>query len=286
MTDILQAIATLVNHPIPQLLDYYRSKSQNRINAVGEALEEYIKDIFADTINESNLARKTNIYNQVFSWQGGQNNSPDLIIRNGDAVEVKKIGTIKSQIALNSSFPKAKLFANDPIISLNCRNCENWLEKDLIYAIGIISNQKLNLLWLIYGDCYAANQDYYTRIKKTIATGISTIEDVNFSQTKELGRVNKVDPLEATYLRIRGMWGIKNPLFVYDYLNLYDSNATFQVIAIVKESKYLSFSNVSRNTLESLVSSERELSINLQNIKSPDSPEQVISAKIINYKIR
>jgi hypothetical protein len=51
MTNILQAISTLVNHPIPNLLDYYRSKSQNRINAVGDALEEYIKDIFADTIN-------------------------------------------------------------------------------------------------------------------------------------------------------------------------------------------------------------------------------------------
>jgi hypothetical protein len=285
MTDIIQAIATLINHPIPNLLDHYRSKSQNRINAVGDALEAYIKDIFAETIDESNLDRKTNKYSQVFSWQGSQNNPPDLIIRNGDAVEVKKIGTIGSQIALNSSFPKDKLFANDPMITSDCRNCEVWTEKDLIYAIGITSRQKLNLLWLIYGDCYAASQDYYTRIKNTIATGISAIEDVNFSQTKELGRVNQVDPLEITYLRIRGMWGIKNPLYVYDYLSLYDFNTTFQVIAIMKESKYLSFSNVSRNTLESLVNSERKLSINIQNIKSPDNPEQVIPARIINYQI-
>jgi hypothetical protein len=191
MTDILQAISTLVNHPIPNLLDYYRSKSHNRINAVGDALEEYIKDIFADTINETNLERKINQYNQVFSWQGSQNNPPDLIIRNGDAVEVKKIGTLGSQIALNSSFPKAKLFAKDPMISFDCRKCENWIEKDLVYAIGVTKDKKLNLLWLIYGDCYAASQDYYTRIKNIIATGISTIEDVNFSQTKELGRVNQ-----------------------------------------------------------------------------------------------
>jgi hypothetical protein len=286
MTDILQAIATLVNHPIPNLLDYYRSKSKNRINAVGDALEEYIKDIFADTIDETNLDRKIKRYNQVFSWQGSQNNPPDLIIRNGDAVEVKKIGTIGSQIALNSSFPKAKLFARDPMISSNCRKCENWIEKDLVYAIGVTRDQKLNLLWLIYGDCYAANQDYYTRIKNTIATGISTIEDVNFSQTKELGRVNQVDPLEITYLRIRGMWGIKNPLDVYSYLNLYDSNTTFQIIAIMKETKYLSFPIVSRNKLESCINFDRELSINLQNIKSPDNPEQVIPAKIINYKMR
>jgi hypothetical protein len=286
MTDILQAITALVNHPIPNLLDYYRSKSQNRINAVGDALEEYIKDIFANTIDETNLDRKTDRYSQVFSWQGSQNNPPDLIIRNGDAVEVKKIGTVNSQIALNSSFPKAKLFSNDSMISSDCRNCEAWTEKDLVYAIGVTAHQKLKLLWLIYGDCYAASQDYYTRIKKTIATGISTIEDVNFAQTKELGRVNKVDPLEITYLRIRGMWGIQNPLVVYNYLNLYDLNTTFQVIAIVRETKYLSFSQVSRNTLESLISPDRELSINLQDIKSPDNPEQTIPARIINYKMR
>jgi hypothetical protein len=286
MTDILQAITTLVNHPLPNLLDHYRSKSQNRINAVGDALEEYIKDIFADTINETNPECKTNKYNLIFSWQGRQNNPPDLIIRGGDAVEVKKIGTIGSQIALNSSFPKAKLFAKDPMISADCRKCEAWIEKDLVYAIGVTKDKKLNLLWLIYGDCYAASHDYYTRIKKTIATGVSEIEDVSFSQTKELGRVNQVDPLEITYLRIRGMWGIKNPLDVYNYLNLYDSKATFQIIAIMKETKYLSLPIVSRNTLESLVNSDRDLSINLQNIKSPDNPEQVIPARIINYKIR
>jgi hypothetical protein len=286
MTDILQAITTLVNHPLPNLLDHYQSKSQNRINAVGDALEEYIKDIFANTVNETNPECKTNKYNQVFSWQGRQNNPPDLIIRDGDAIEVKKIGTIGSQIALNSSFPKAKLFSKDSMISADCRKCEAWIEKDLVYAIGVTKDKKLNLLWLIYGDCYAASQDYYTRIKKTIATGISGIEDVNFSQTKELGRVNQVDPLEITYLRIRGMWGIKNPLDVYNYLNLYDSKVTFQVIAIMKETKYLSLPIVSRNTLESLVNSNRDLSINLQNIKSPDNPEQVIPARIINYKIR
>jgi hypothetical protein len=77
---------------------------------------------------------------------------------------------------LNSSFPKAKLFAKDPMISADCRKCEAWIEKDLVYAIGVTKNKKLNLLWLIYGDCYAASQEYYTRIKNTIATGISTIE--------------------------------------------------------------------------------------------------------------
>jgi hypothetical protein len=95
------------------------------------------------------------------------------------------------------------------------------------------------------------------------------------------------DILQAiTTLRIRAMWGIKIPLDVYNYLILYDSKVTFQVIAIMKETKYLSLPIVVRNTLESSVNSNRDLSINLQNIKSPDNPEQLIPARVINYKIR
>jgi hypothetical protein len=54
----------------------------------------------------------------------------------------------------------------------------------------------------------------------------------------------------------------------------------------MKETKYLSFSTTSRNLLESCANSNCKLSIKLENIKSPDNPEQVIPAKIINYKIR
>lgn len=286
MTDILHGISNLVAHPLPNLLDHYQSKSNNRINAVGDALEEYVKDLFANTIDETNLERKLIKYDQVFSWQGGKNNPPDFIIRNGDAIEVKKNSSLNSQIALNSSFPKHKLFINDPMISSSCRKCENWLEKDLIYAIGVIPNKQLKLLWLIYGDCYAASQNYYNRIKNTIASGISTIQDVTFSQTKELGRVNKVDPLQITYLRIRAMWGMQNPIDVYNYLNLYDPDSAFQIIAIMRENKYLSFPKSSINNLESCVSSNRELTIDIKNIKSPDNPDILIPAKIINYKIR
>src|SRR5699024_11579610 len=62
-------------------------------------------------------------------------------------------------------------------------------------------------LWFVYGDCYCADKSYYERIADTIKDGVSSIPDVDFGETKELGRVNKVDPLGITYLRIRGMWG-------------------------------------------------------------------------------
>jgi hypothetical protein len=205
------------------------------------------------------------------------------MLRHGDAVEVKKIESLGASIALNSSYPKSKLFRDSPLITSHCRNCEDWQEKDIIYAIGVAEDKKLKLLWLIYGDCYAADREIYERITDTIASGINQIPGVNFSETRELGRVNKVDPLNITYLRIRGMWGIQNPLSVFDYVNLgYDRNADFQMIAILKKSKYLSFSVQDRNQLE--VRLNNNLQMLDAQIKSPNNPMELVPAKIISYK--
>lgn len=43
------------------------------------------------------------------------------------------------------------------------------------------------------------------------------------------------------------MWGIENPVNVYDYLNIdFDINTRFQMIAIMTKNKYLSFSDTDR----------------------------------------
>jgi hypothetical protein len=294
MTNILEAIATIINNPIPaDLLSSYKSQTKNRINAVGDPLENLVKDAFANTIHEPDLSNKEKKYEELFSFSGNQNNPPDFMIRNGDAIEVKKIEVknrkdSSAQIALNSSYPKSKLFSNDPQISLACRNCEKWTEKDIVYAIGVISNDNkkeiLTRLWLIYGDCYAASKDSYERIRSQITTGINEITDVEFSTTTELGKVKKVDPLGITDLRIRGMWNINNPRIVFNYINTgYDSQANFQIIAIMKENKYSSFPEDSRTMIESI--SDPGFNINTQQIKCPDNPVDFIPAKIITYKI-
>lgn len=168
------------------------------------------------------------------------------------------------------------------MITKDCRICEDWSEKDIIYIIGIFKAKKLHLLWMIYGDCYAAKAEYYERIKDTISAGVNTIPGIEFSKSKELGRVNKVDPLGITYLRIRGMWGIDNTLKVYNYLDInHDPNSNFQLIAICSENKYLSLSSENRNAIESI--SNSQLRINQVQIKSPNNPAKMINAKIINY---
>ncbi|MGQ4649008.1 NgoPII family restriction endonuclease [Lyngbya aestuarii] len=281
MANILRAIKTIVDNPISDLVSYY--KGSNRINQVGDVLECFIKDVFADTVTESDQQRKLLRYSEVFSYSGNANNPPDLMLKNGDAIEVKKIESFRAGIALNSSYPKSKLFSDSPLITSSCRNCENWQEKDIVYAIGVVPLKRLKLLWLIYGDCYAADREIYERIKDNIGSGINEIPGVEFSKTKELGRVNKVDPLSLTYLRIRGMWGIANPLSVFDYLNLQVcENINFQLIVIMSKSKYLSFSAQERNQVESI--SATNFKINEVEIKHPNNPVQLLSAIVINYK--
>ena len=282
MTNILQAVRVIVNSKIPDVASFYRS--QNRINAVGDALEAFVKDIFANTVSETDASSKYEAHSKLFSYSGNANNPPDLMIKGGDAIEVKKVGLGTGKIALNSSYPSAKLFIDSPMITSTCRNCEKWTEKDIIYAIGCFGNNKLEILWLIYGDCYAASRETYEKIKNKITQGVSEISSVEFSVTKELGRVNKIDPLGITDLRIRGMWQIENPRNVYNYIDIdYKLNKSFRLFVLIQENKYLSFPIEDRRQIESL--NNPDLVIKNIKIKSPDNPIQLIPAKLMIYQI-
>jgi hypothetical protein len=284
MVNVLRAIQSVVERPIPDLLDRYQGK--NRINNVGDALEILVKDIFAGTLDEADEGKKIVKYEQIFSYLGNQNNPPDAIVKNGDAIEVKKIESFKAGIHLNSSYPKSKLVRNDPMITDSCRIIDggNWQAKDLIYIIGVVKQRQLKRLWFLLGDCYAADRDIYERIKTQISSGIRQIPGVEFSDTKELGRVNKIDPLGVTYLRIRGMWGIENPVNVYHYLNLhYNENAYFQTFAILTAKKYFSCPRQDIDSLEQMAQSNANLEIADVKIQSPNNPAQLIDAKLITY---
>lgn len=279
-TNILVAITNLVKDPITNLILHYRSS--NRVNNMGDALEYYIKDLFCNSLPESNLEKKNEIYSKYFSYIGNQNNPPDIMIKQGDAIEVKKIESLRSGIALNSSYPKDKLFSDSPMITSACRLAEDWREKDLIYVIGVSTDGKLKALWFVYGNCYAANKETYERVRDKISKGINELQDVEFSETNELGRVNKVDPLGITYLRIRGMWGIENPIKVFNYAAPIDPNAEFSVNAIILEEKYLSFPKEDRENIENLISSS--FSIKDIKIKSPNNPAKLLDAKLLSFK--
>lgn len=279
-TNILKAICNLTKIENNDLKNIY--KGSNRANIVGEALEYYIKDLFCDSFGVKDINKKDKAYSKHFSYIGNQNNPPDLIISGGDALEVKKINGIGG-IALNSSYPKSKLYSGSSMITQACRDCEEWKTKDIIYSIGTVSGEKLKLLWMVYGDCYAASREVYERIRNKMSEGVNELPGVEFSETNELGRVNKVDPLGITYLRIRGMWGIEHPHRVFNYVTKYDKNKKFSFFALMRTTKYDCFPKVDREAIEAI--KNKSLLISDIEIKDPDNPAKFIPAKLIQFSM-
>ncbi len=279
MSNILKAILNIAKNPIAELKSNYSGR--NSINNIGEALETYIQDAFANTITVTDPEKRNQKISEVFSYLGNQNNPPDIMLQQGDAIEVKKIQSKGSAIALNSSYPKHKLYANDSKITDACKACEDWDVKDIIYAIGVTSDKSLKTLWLIYGDCYAADKTIYARIGETIKQGVSDISGLEFAETKELGRVNRVDPLGITNLRIRGMWHIDNPLKVFKDIHQVNMDKTFNLVCIMRLEKYNSFEQEEKDKLQY----HQHIHLKDIQIKNPNNPAQLIDAKLITMEI-
>ena len=279
MTNILEAIVNIANNPVIAIRNHYTGR--NRANNVGEALEMFVKDAFANTIQEQDEQIKNTRYNQVFSWLGNQNHPPDIMIRQGDAIEVKKTQSANSDLALNSSYPKSNIQSNSNMITQECRTCENWTEKDLIYCVGHTTDDSIKSLWMVYGNIYAAKHETYQVIKQKITDGINEIPNVELAETNELGRVNRVDPLGITNLRIRGMWQIQNPRRVFNYLHT--TGDTFKLVAVIPTNKYNSFPTDSKNRIENL--NNPNLEISDVQVKDPNNPANLIDGKLIIFRI-
>ena len=278
-TNVLQALLNIQKYGSNALnkIVVVTNPEQPKINAVGDKLDGYIKDAFCNSFKITNPTKKIEAYMAELSHLGSQNNPPDLMIREGDAIEVKKVeGFGTSSIALNSSPPKQKLSCEDPMINTECKNCEEWDEKDLIYAVGNVINGNIGILSFIYGDCYSASKEHYDKIKDAMSEGIEEL-DLEFSKTKELGRLNKIDPLEITDLRIRGMFQIKPPLVVFSEFIKTDPKKKLCVYAIMKKEKFTSFPVKDRKEIE------QKMVVKDIKIKDPDNPKNYLKAKWISF---
>ena len=277
-------IATKAKEKNGELLLKIPKNSNNRIQSVGESLEEFIKLSFFNW-NDNKL--KYNEEEGVFSYIGNKNNPPDLMLKEEEAIEIKKISSPLSDLALNSSYPKSKLYKIDPMITEDCRIAEEWREKDLIYIIGYVKENKLKYLFLIDGPCYCAKNKLYENIKDRLQEGIKNIPNLDFWETKELGKIKKVDPLGITTLRIRGMWHIENPLrfftkspYVIDtIINIKERNKSYN---------YFEFFYITNKPLtqeEKIILQEHN--IKFENIKIPDpnNPAKNIDTILLTFYI-
>ena len=246
-TTILHAINAIIDSDLYNIDSHKSVSYKTSINNTGAGLEHFIQDALCGSFVLSER-EKIALQQEYFSYIGNQNNPSDLIIRNGDALEIKKVQNSAGAIALNSSFPQRKLYRDSTMITTACKQCEVcWEEKDLCYIIGSIDAKGLiQSLWFMYGDCYFAHAEIYTRIKDTIKHGIEEL-GIECSKTNEIAKIKKVDPLGITDLRVRGMWAIKHPSNGLNYIT--EKQSTPHIKALMLKRKFDSFDDAMRNQI-------------------------------------
>ena len=284
MNDILQAFITLKKSTSFRVRN---GSSGNIIQLVGSGLEDYVKDLFSGIHDPAVAAReRLRKRSSAFSYLGTSNQPPDGILRGGDAIEVKKVDSLRGRIQLNSSPPKVKLLSADTRINSTCREIairEGWEEKDIFYVVGSQAGNRLARLWFVYGDCYAASHQIYESVYQRVKNSIANdFDGVKLADTNEIAGIPKIDPLDITSLRVRGMWLIKNPSVVFeDYIE--SSQAEFKAYSIMRASKYGSFDSTSKRRFEEAL--DDTLGVTDIEIPDPDNPANIINAKLIKYEI-
>lgn len=274
-SNILSAIINLYN--TKNYLTPNSPTTHNRINDVGSGLEDYVRDLFL----EKSIGNGKPV-SDIFSYLGQKNHPPDLILRDGDALEIKKIESINaSSIQLNSSYPRDILYANDEKITDKCKNCEieSWIEKDIFYVIGFVKSREVKSIFFVQGNCIAASYNSYIKLYNAIKDSINT-NDYEFEETNEFAKLKKIDPLGYTNLRIRGMYELKNPYSMFDFCKL-KTDANLSVFCLMTDEKYLSFDNELRNSLNGC----DEVDISTKKIPCPNNPGSILECKFIQFHL-
>lgn len=300
MSNIIKAIINIITHrqtfnvvPI--------AGNANMMNARGVTLEHFVRDAFAGTFGNPGGSQRW--VNTCFSYLGGGNTPPDMILMGSDAIEVKKENSV-GRLQLNSSFPMDKLHHNNPKLSNDASNCDggNWVSKDILYVIGTDPQAQLGpkKLWMIYGDCLSANPQVYQNIENDITNAVQSIPNYNWVPTNELAKAVNVDPLGTVDLRVRAMWLLQHPNALFqncittciqqngrNYANpqifIFNRNATFQMYVLMTLSKFNSLPQVDKQNILNL--RNNNLLIEDVAIADPNNPAVSLNCKLICYSI-
>lgn len=232
---VLNAIYNIIAGRYFSLQD--KAVGSNRINRVGEGFEVFVRRALANDFESANEVELTAKTQHLFSYASSNSSPPDLMIRGGDAIEIKKFEAVPSTIQLNSSYPKAFLYSDYPLLSQECRHCEVWTRKDLVYILAVIKKGQIQEIWLVDGACYAAERDVYEAVFARVKDSVHLTQDLRVLDS-ELGRIIDIDPLKRTQLRIRGMWLIQHPRMTFGHLFNPSKQTAFSIKAIMRQTKY------------------------------------------------
>lgn len=285
MVNLLTAVDRFSNLDSYSLERIY--SSDNRINRVGDQLEYFTQDLFCGSF-QMDKDEKLKKYSEYFSWLGTKNHPPDFIIEGSDAFEVKKTTSKAGSIQLNSSIPHQKLRSDNKRITKECRACEDgrggWEEKDFGYVLGRVTrgSGELDFLWIVYGDCWAAEEQVYKNLSENISTklneAVETLEYGELSQdTNELGKVRKADPMGRTKLRMRGMWIMDHPAkYFKKHVENYSEkiNDSTPLFAVMRKEKFESYPQEDRNR----VLENHDVKLREIDVPNPSNPAERVEA--------
>ncbi|EGD71803.1 MAG: Type II site-specific deoxyribonuclease, partial [Candidatus Parvarchaeum acidiphilum ARMAN-4_'5-way FS'] len=280
MTNIITAAVGIINaYKNKKVFSTNKGAYGTSINNWGAYLEDFIAAAFSGSLLINDIKKRQELKEKAFCYSGSQNLPPDLMLRNGGpAIEVKKHASDTGGLSLNSSPPRQTLRKEDKRIASAARTAEYWEERKIIYAIGTIpgSNNIIKSIQLVYGDCFAASHEFYDKVEGIIREqleGAGSESPVEKYEGNELGRMNAVDPLKATYLRVRGMWEIKNPLRIFKEEGIADYSLSkgFTLLAMAKKAE---FGKLSKESPEALAKLKTYADIKDIKIINPDNTAQ------------
>ncbi|MEI8362503.1 MAG: NgoPII family restriction endonuclease [Betaproteobacteria bacterium] len=261
-TNVLVAIKNIIEG---QSIKHFTEGDQNpcdKVNNIGEHLEDFIFHAFCNSLEELE-SKKYDLYSKFFSWCSySPFCPPSAILKGSDVIDVKKVELGSTSIKFNGAYPRSKFYKDDTDITSDCRDCEIWDKKDLLYAICTTQGNNLKRLWFVYGDCYFASKEFYQKALKI------------------------TDPLnvaEFNFLDNRGLYGNRaSVLLPSSLIDKTHYNTTDNIInALMLKRKYESFPLSARLALENLVGDR--LSIVDCEIQSPNYASLKLQAKLIQY---
>ncbi len=259
--NVLGAIINIIENQYSS--DLSKDDSSHIKLDASEALETYIKDAFCNSFNES-YSSKVAIYSKYFSWHSNSSCCPPTaILKNADAIDVKRVANKKDRVSLHNLYPRDNLYADDLMITSDCKECEDWSKKDLLYVVGEVDTQ-VNSLWFVYGDCYFANRQFYQ-------SALDITDPLNIT-TFDFAKNNFILNNSCTALHPSSL--IANTDFSYKNNNF--------INVVMSVDKYESCPLTTRKSLEAYAG--RGVTIDNFQIPSPNNSSKLMNAKLISYQ--
>ena len=277
MSNILEALVNIVANKDYEIKEY--TTGNNRAQNMGEAFEQYVLDAYCNSFEINEKDERLKKHQAVFSFLGSKSKLPDAIVKRAEALEIKKCS--ESTVQLNSSSPKHTLRANNSRVASSAKSCETeeWIEKEIIYCFGYIpNNNKLKSIWFVYGRIFCDLPEVYEEVANKIESNLEDLQD-DGTDTNELGRINNVDNLKITFLRIRGMWVIQHPQKVFSKLTKGWGKNDFEVKALIPKTIFEDFPKSSKDKLYA-----SSLSVEDVQLPDPTNRAKCIDCVFIYYK--